>query len=934
VLPLLAIAYLYWQWQNRRDRDIPPAEDLPDAGGPDWLPLPELAISGSSLLAPDDLRAAIWGVERFVSEDETERIDVNRTVDATADAGGIPSLRFSHAIYPREVWLWHDTLTQDSSVAQVIEEVEHSLTRAGLPVRVGTFVDIPELICWDEGQEWSPLVLEGHRQHALVLIFTDGVGMQLAADDDVMRGALARLLHGFSEWPRLAFVDVSDGAQGLSAQLQRYGVACISLEAIPAFLGAGSMQQTAKRHIDSQLTGDLRAWAAATALSPEPVDTETAFALREHLKLRVPSWGFRTLLSAAHGWDAHLAWSSTVRANLLNWLTRCSIDHTGGIVEKSPLALALDYWIERYEKANVSRTARQNSLLPWQRSAAQHRMRMEIALLSLWRQPVEAVKTLYGLRADQKIREEIEERLSVLADWDQWREPQPGQIYLPWRAATQPAVVRWMLSELGFGGRKGQGRLVMPLKLSLTFGLCAGLAAIALLTTVWRLAVPVPPVIEPFLPAALQAVVIQEHHRTGPNTYQVTIGTPKHVEVQKGVAARSTVQVSWQWKPDDNVEKLGQSQLWHAGTLPQPIRACEPGWPRRSLVVIAAPPDHKPARQLAIQLLDRGSADVVLIGTDWEKHANQLLQVDISMTRADQLIVIAPPGADVPTLDFQGAYGVVQSSNFGDLIARLDFPEEEGNRAAIRPLQDVWTHVRAQGQPLLRGGPEKTMRQDNHLTFVTVCGGTFTMGSTEFDNEKPPHPVTLSPFEINQTEITFQQYPQPWKDDPGNFVLPLVKMDWQTARDYCDNYDDHDYDYALPTEAEWEYAARGGSVTRWSFGDDEAQLGNYAWFRGNSDGRSNPVKTRLPNPLGLYDMHGNVYEWVEDCYDGRAYQDRSTLIVNPLVNRLRCQYRVLRGGAWDDDPWYLRSAFRFGDGPGDRDDGIGFRCVRRPRRQP
>jgi formylglycine-generating enzyme required for sulfatase activity len=430
-------------------------------------------------------------------------------------------------------------------------------------------------------------------------------------------------------------------------------------------------------------------------------------------------------------------------------------------------------------------------------------------------------------------------------------------------------------------------------------------------------------------------VVIQERQRTGPHTYQLTVGTPKHVEVEKGVSARSTVQIEWVWKPDPTVEKLGQSQLWHAGTLPQPIRACEANWPRRSLIVIVAPPDDKPTRQLAVQLLDRGSADTVLLGTDWVNHTDRLLQIDATMTQADQLIVIAPPDAQVPTLDFQGAYGVVQSSNFGDLITRLDFPDEDGNRVAVRPLQDVWTNVKTQGQPLLHGGPEKSTRQGNNLTFVRVCGGTFTMGSTEYDDEQPLHPVTLSPFEISQTEITTQQSPEVRKSQSGNEDLPVVGIDWQTAKDACDRFDDNDYDYALPTEAEWEYAARGGSVTRWSFGDDEAQLGNYAWFVGNSEGRSHPVKTRLPNPLGLYDMHGNVYEWVEDCYDERAYQDRSTLIVNPLVNRLRCQYRVLRGGsAWRNVPGDLRSALRYWFEPGDRGDDVGFRCVQRPRRQP
>ncbi len=142
--------------------------------------------------------------------------------------------------------------------------------------------------------------------------------------------------------------------------------------------------------------------------------------------------------------------------------------------------------------------------------------------------------------------------------------------------------------------------------------------------------------------------------------------------------------------------------------------------------------------------------------------------------------------------------------------------------------------------------------------------------------------------------------------------------------------------YALPSEAEWEYAARGGSVTPWSFAGNEQQLGNYAWFSGNSAGQAHEVGSKLPNPLDLNDMHGNVWEWVTDCYDDKAYHGRPEMIVDPVVNPTvvsSCQYRVLRGGSWlyDLGP---RSAFRFWYEPGLRIDNIGFRCVRRPRRQP
>jgi len=198
------------------------------------------------------------------------------------------------------------------------------------------------------------------------------------------------------------------------------------------------------------------------------------------------------------------------------------------------------------------------------------------------------------------------------------------------------------------------------------------------------------------------------------------------------------------------------------------------------------------------------------------------------------------------------------------------------------------------------------------------------MGSDEFDREKSPHSVTLSTFEISQTEITEAQYSESRERGKGGTDLPAVNVTWNDAKAFCEKSG-----YALPTEAEWEYAARGGSITPWSFGSDEKQLGNYAWYTKNS---VQPVGQKLPNPLGLYDMHGNAWEWVEDCYDENAYKNRPELLVDPRVGG-SCQYRGLRGGsARNDDPGVLRSADRGGIQPELRGVDAGFRCVRRPRR--
>ena len=135
--------------------------------------------------------------------------------------------------------------------------------------------------------------------------------------------------------------------------------------------------------------------------------------------------------------------------------------------------------------------------------------------------------------------------------------------------------------------------------------------------------------------------------------------------------------------------------------------------------------------------------------------------------------------------------------------------------------------------------------------------------------------------------------------------------------------------YRLPTEAEWEYACRAGTSSRWSFGDDEAELDRHAWYSTNSDREPHPVGEKEPNSWQIYDMHGNVYEW---CWDWLGDypedpQDDPTGLLRGSSNR------VLRGGSFLFTPWGLRSAFRGRFGPEDRDWDVGFRCVRSPCRQ-
>jgi formylglycine-generating enzyme required for sulfatase activity len=151
--------------------------------------------------------------------------------------------------------------------------------------------------------------------------------------------------------------------------------------------------------------------------------------------------------------------------------------------------------------------------------------------------------------------------------------------------------------------------------------------------------------------------------------------------------------------------------------------------------------------------------------------------------------------------------------------------------------------------------------------------------------------------------------------DMGHDGFPAICMTQLAAKMYCKwlSVKTGQF-YRLPTEAEWEYACRAGTTTAYSFGNDASKLGEYAWFDGNSDGKYHKPGKKKPNPWGLYDMHGNVAEWVLDEYRPGFYAElaasKTQPVKNPLAIPTKVYGRVVRGGSWDEDAAQARSAAR------------------------
>jgi len=221
--------------------------------------------------------------------------------------------------------------------------------------------------------------------------------------------------------------------------------------------------------------------------------------------------------------------------------------------------------------------------------------------------------------------------------------------------------------------------------------------------------------------------------------------------------------------------------------------------------------------------------------------------------------------------------------------------------------------------------------------MVVIPAGSFDMGSNDYAAEKPIHHVTIASFLMGKTEVTQGQWKAVMGTASGSFACgdncPVEGVSWNDAKAFLVRLIKvTGRKYRLPTEAEWEFAARAGSTNKWSFGDDESQLVSYSWYYENSGrktqaaGQTHPVSLKLPNAFGLYDMHGNVWEWTQDCW----HDNYSGAPIDGSAWTSGCSgdLRTLRGGSWYNFSNSLRSANRSSAAQDDRRGFIGFRLAR------
>ncbi|MEW8437512.1 MAG: formylglycine-generating enzyme family protein, partial [Candidatus Thiodiazotropha taylori] len=220
-------------------------------------------------------------------------------------------------------------------------------------------------------------------------------------------------------------------------------------------------------------------------------------------------------------------------------------------------------------------------------------------------------------------------------------------------------------------------------------------------------------------------------------------------------------------------------------------------------------------------------------------------------------------------------------------------------------------------------------RQPYEPEMVALPGGSFEMGSPSSEegrvNDEQQHRVSVSRFKLAKTEVTQTQWQAVMGNNPSHFKgcsdCPVEQVSWQDVQSYISKLNQRTGKrYRLPTEAEWEYACRGGRVgERYCGGENVDRI---AWYINNSDFKTHPVGQKQPNGFGLYDMSGNVYEWTCSAYDA-DYGGGEQRCASQNSDALRS----IRGGSWNDIPLWVRSAYRFGNRPTGRNYNLGFRLA-------
>ncbi|MEM7200626.1 MAG: formylglycine-generating enzyme family protein [Planctomycetota bacterium] len=936
-----ASAAAIWLVYRRRVQNLEPEPKRSARVARDLRARPETATATRAhLLDRDSANELVFGVERFVADEFIDVLDLDATVAATARGAGIPELHYQKPLHDRAVWLWCDDALASRAARRLVLDTQARLAASGLAVERATFWRSPEVLVHDDHSRTSPLALEGQRDGAIVAVVTDGSGLAARLDDGRTERRTRDLLRGLATWPRLALVTPGATTGATEHIGATYGLEVVELERIGDFLGAspstGPEPPVPVRPI--RLTAAHRRWAMALALGDATFGDDVAWALHGALALDCPRLDLDRVVAQATGRARGWAFDrGPLRVELLDDLARTVPRTATGAAFAMPgdstLGRTLAFWRARLPAHDDVPT------------------RFRRAWFDLWDRPAAAADTLEAL-ARTGHRDSVR---ALLRDFMDRRDrdaalDRHGIACLPWPAdaiGLREAFRR--LAVLGLGEAVLAFRPPhMPT--AVRAALFGALAFGAL--------------------GAFRAATGSPVDRAAA-AYRVDGETPLGCNIKRGDATTAL------WRGQDDVGQVAltpgalRTLRWHQQELPNPDarmagvavyragRSTPTGPAARASsmalsVLLVHDADSAPGRDwvnFAAELLDRGTVDVAVLGSD-----RGAMQPWLDQKRTQVAVV---DRANVTWTGQGPAWAVLRA-----IEPRV--PRELGSE--LRPLRELWPDaiVSGVGEGTVAWAARERLRTQTidlghgvAMELTRVPAGTFRLGSPtaeegRYADEGPIEGVTVNSFWIARTETTraqwravMDQWPSSWAANKSDGALPATGVSWLEAVKFCNELSRREgltptYNlrgesvtwnrpadgYRLPVEAEWEYACRARTTTRYPWGDDGSDdaLTAHAWWHENTALEPQPVATKPPNAWGLHDMIGNAYEW---CWDGfkNTHDPRGRDEVG--------EGRVVRGGSFVVlfDARYLRSAYRNGFAPSDRNFVVGFRCVRAPHRQ-
>ena len=936
-LLIASLLSLAWLWQKAKDK-TQRAQAAPitiKARGERWIP-PLKQQSEYHLLSRKERSEISWGAYQRLSDFTLPQLDVPKTVAASAK-NGIPSIHFQRIHHEREIWLWQDRSSKNPNLKRLAKETQKTLQRINLPLRLGYFQAIPDTVTDQYGKILWSLRHENPEHSPIVIILSDYESLLRTPEEQ-----LTKTQKKLSRWKSLCFVDCSQQTHSLCRYLNHASVDCITPTQLANWLSHQGQRQQ-RQTLPSCKLDDLHRWNIACSLAERPISEAEIRKLHDELTLQC-GWQFDDLIRRARPIGQAYDFSENCIA-----LRQEFADIQHHKTDPAFIHNTLHFWRKRYQDIDQTHLDDKDAKQPWEDSLRQHKLHLDWALLELWqpKEITETVKTLFNLHQYQSpekrhLRPDVERKLSRYQPQD-WLH-NVNTISLPFQWQDLNAKTQQRLKTMGLGGNPEIIPLTWNSSTSLLMGFLAGLALISLSLIAYAFMPLLMPQANTVKTLANSAEPTHYVKKQNGNTF--IIGHAKTGSYQGAQVPdnNATVHVRWEAARGEAaqaiVDKKYGTELWRLGTqkvssmlgITHEHSKQIQQWAKNidsKIAVIEDNPTDLDARKLAAFLLDTGSADQVILGKHWKRIQRRIAQ-QLGNHLSSQWLYINTHEHEA----VEGTHTAWFDLNSKELLTKLQ------NKNQLYQPEELSGET-LKGTPKLIGNDKAaylpTLEFAHDLTLQLIPKGSFQMGSNKYDMEKPVHTVTFAQaFYMSQTEITFAQYSEyaqqsgktiPDDENWGRDNRPVINVSWNDTQGYSEWLSKElGQSCRLPTEAEWEYAARAGSTTHYAWGDEVGKNNANCRDCGSEwyGKQTAPVGSFRPNAFGLYDMHGNVWEWVQDRWHDN-YQEAP--IDGSAWGAGENQNRVLRGGSRDDFADILRSAYRFGNFPDSRDDNIGFRVV-------